>query len=109
MKLFKFDSDASSFEKNATYACAAFGVIVLFILFGSVWGLLDNQLSAASSTATGWWDLLGTIFFFATGGFVLCIVKDWFPRPVNPIIKAFALLVLASLSICFYCGFFVAA
>lgn len=110
MKLFKFDSDASTFEKVATYVGVLFLAVVLFLLFGSVWGLFTNDLSRSAATASAGYHTLGTIFLLLAIGVFISGVLDLQISEnlkVSASVRWLIIFVLLNLSVLSYCGFFV--
>jgi hypothetical protein len=92
-------------EKVFTYFVWALAGILLVWLFGSVWGIFNNDLSAAAATASGGWHTIGTLLFL---GAILAFTAEYFEfTPVKSTVASVLIGgALLALSICAYCGFF---
>lgn len=92
-------------EKLFTYAVWALVAVLLVWLFGSVWGIFNNDLSAAAATASGGWHTIGTLLFL---GAILTFVAE--ALEFTPIKSTIASVLIGGalliLSVCAYCGFF---
>jgi hypothetical protein len=109
MKIFKFDADASWFEKFVTYF-AAFGCSawVLFV-FLSIWGVIGgNAFSANADKASAGMHTLGFVMFLVFVCSLVAIRFDAIPFRLSNMGKVALVAASLLLSIAFYSGFWVA-
>jgi hypothetical protein len=109
MKIFKFDADATPFEKFVTYF-AAFGCSawVLFVYL-SIWGVIGgNAFSANADKASAGMHTLGFIFFMVFVASLAAIRFDKIPFQLGNMGKVALVASSLLLSVAFYSGFWVA-
>ena len=86
----------------------AFVASLFFIVYGSLFGVLDNELADAAKHSTNFDALIGTI---CTGVFwtsAILIYRDTLPFKANNFGKAALLFVSFAVSVCAYAGWFIA-
>lgn len=109
MKIFKFDADASWFEKFITYV-AAFGCSSwLLFVFLSIWGVIKgNAFFVNADKASAGMHTVGFIFFLVFAASLVAIRFDSIPFKLGNMGRVALVAASLLLSIAFYSGFWVA-
>jgi hypothetical protein len=109
MKLFKFDADATPFEKFVTYFAAGGCTAWVLFVYLSIWGVIKgNDLFVNANKASAGMHTVGVIFFVVFGASLLGIYKDALPFRLSNMGKVALVATSLLLSIAFYSGFWAA-
>lgn len=104
--LFKWDTGASAVEKFMTVAVVLLAGICLIILFGSCWGLFNNDISRAARTATSFDKIMGAVLLCAAIFWAWWNWTDRVPFKINDTAATILLALLIVFSALFRVGFY---
>jgi hypothetical protein len=105
--LFRWDKNASLFEKILTVVLALFGIGLMLVLIGASYGIGNSLLAQAHEKANGVSaSLFATLFFAAAGFWAWINFTDRIPFKVNDMLVIIVLLLLIVLGVNANTGFF---
>jgi uncharacterized membrane protein YbhN (UPF0104 family) len=84
--------------------------VIAFVLYGSIYGVIDTEITKAAKTAKPHEHVLGFVFLVAAVTFFVLYWKDKLPDAIHKHISPTAANIIAgilfTLSILFHCAFF---
>jgi hypothetical protein len=106
-RVFHWDADDSVLTKILTVVFGLFGIVLMFILIGSSYGIGHNLLAQAHRAGHGGSETLFATLFFAGAAFWGWLnFSERIPFKVNDIVAIIILLILIILGVNANTGFF---
>ena len=105
MKFIQTFKAASLMEKIGYVIQIGVALTFIVLLFGSLFQIFDNTLSKVVSTASAGWHTVGAVMIGVVAVYTYLLAKDKLPRRMTNVSKSVVFIVLVTLMVAAYCGF----